>query len=359
MATLPAVESLRKEIQSPVQRIKTLDDLEKFRIAWLGRSGKLTLLLKKLSELPLEKRKTLGKEYNEFKTELDGQLTDREKTLQNAKRAQDLEKDALDPTLPGVPHPYGTIHPLTRVMNDLVGIFRAMGFVVAEGPEIESEFNNFDALNIPANHPARDMHDTFYLNVVRQQLALPNLEGEASRKEPTLLRTHTSPVQIRVMQNYPPPIAIVVPGRVYRHEAMDATHLAVFHQLEGLLVDTDVSFSDLKGTLSRFAQQFYGNSIRTRFRPSFFPFTEPSAEMDISCSACGGSGCSICKYSGWIEIMGAGMVHPNVLSAVNIDPERFSGFAFGMGIERLAMIKYGVNDLRQFYENDLRFLQQF
>jgi phenylalanyl-tRNA synthetase alpha chain len=359
MAGLPTVESLRKDVQKPLERAKTLEDLSTLRIAWLGRSGKLTLLLKKLGEMPIDKRKIYGKTYNEFKIELDAQLTEREKTLLAVQRSKDLDKDALDPTLPGVPRSYGTIHPLSRVMQDLVEIFRSLGFVVAEGPEIESEFNNFDALNIPADHPARDMHDTFYLNVPRQQLALPNMEGLDTRRESTLLRTHTSPVQVRVMQANPPPIAIVVPGRVYRHEAMDATHLAVFHQLEGLLVDTHVSFADLKGTLSRFAQQFYGPSIRTRFRPSFFPFTEPSAEMDISCFACGGGGCSLCKHSGWIEILGSGMVHPNVFSAVSIDPERYSGFAFGMGIERLAMLKYGITDLRQFYENDLRFLKQF
>jgi phenylalanyl-tRNA synthetase alpha chain len=358
-SSLPSIESLRKEVQPSLQKAKSLEDMEKIRIAWLGRNGKLTLLLKKLGDDPLEKRKTYGKELNDYKNELDSQLSDREKAFKADARQKELELDRLDPTLPGVPRPYGTMHPLSRVMEDLVAIFRAMGFVVADGPEIESEFNNFDALNIPANHPARDMHDTFYLNLNRQQLALPELEGLQSRQDPALLRTHTSPVQIRVMKNCPPPIAIVVPGRVYRHEAMDATHLAVFHQLEGLLVDTNVSFADLKGTLSRFAQQFYGPSIRTRFRPSFFPFTEPSAEMDISCGACGGGGCSICKNSGWIEIMGAGMVHPNVLTSVGIDPERFSGFAFGMGIERLAMIKYGVNDLRHFYENDLRFLKQF
>jgi phenylalanyl-tRNA synthetase alpha chain len=359
VSDLPSIESLRKDVQEPLKAVRTLEDLTAFRVAWLGRSGKLTLLLKKLGDVSMEKRKTLGKAYNDFKVELEAELTGREKALQQAQRSQDLEKDALDTTLAGVPRPYGTVHPLSRVMRDTVDIFRALGFMVADGPEIESEFNNFDALNIPADHPARDMHDTFYLSLVRQQLALPQLEGMQSRKDPTLLRTHTSPVQIRVMQAYPPPIAIVVPGRVYRHEAMDATHLAVFHQLEGLLVDTNVSFADLKGTLSRFAQQFYGSSIRTRFRPSFFPFTEPSAEMDISCSACGGGGCGVCKHSGWIEIMGAGMVHPNVFTAVGIDPERYSGFAFGMGIERLAMIKYGLNDLRPFYENDLRFLEQF
>jgi phenylalanyl-tRNA synthetase alpha chain len=358
-ASLPSVESLRKSVQGPLEKVKSLELLEKFRIAWLGRSGKLTNLLKQLGELPLEKRKTVGKSYNEFKLELEVRLNDLEKTLAAEKRRQDLETSGLDITLPGVPRTFGTLHPITQVLHDVVDIFRALGFVVADGPEIESEFNNFDALNIPANHPARDMHDTFYLQLNREQLALPQLEALQSREEPNLLRTHTSPVQVRVMQDNPPPIAIVVPGRVYRHEAMDATHLAVFHQLEGLLVDTDVSFADLKGTLSRFVQDFYGPSIRTRFRPSFFPFTEPSAEMDISCFSCGGGGCGLCKQSGWIELGGAGMVHPNVFRASGVDPERYSGFAFGMGIERLAMFKYGVKDLRQFYENDVRFLEQF
>jgi phenylalanyl-tRNA synthetase alpha chain len=319
----------------------------------------LTLILKKLGELPMETRKTQGKALNDLKVELEGKVDDLEKNLSRAKRRQDMAQEVFDPTLPGVPYPGGTRHPISQVIRDLVAIFRSIGFMVADGPEIESEFNNFDALNIPPNHPARDMHDTFYLQLERHQLALPQLEGLQSRQEPTLLRTHTSPVQVRVLKNYPPPVAIVVPGRVYRHEAMDATHLAVFHQLEGLLVDTDVSFSDLKGALSRFAQQFFGSSIRTRFRPSFFPFTEPSAEMDISCFSCGGSGCALCKNSGWIEILGSGMVHPNVFTSVGIDAERYSGFAFGMGIERLAMIKYGLSDLRQLYENDLRFLEQF
>ena len=357
--SLPSIESLRTESRTALEGVTSPETLEKFRIAWLGRSGKLTLVLKKLGELPIEERKTLGKTYNEFKTELETQLTLSKKRWSPPSAPPRWLKTRSIQRSPAYPGRMARFHPLSQVMRDLVDIFRALGFVVADGPEIESEFNNFDALNIPANHPARDMHDTFYLNVARQQLALPQLESLQMRQEPTLLRTHTSPVQVRVMQSYPPPIAIVVPGRVYRHEAMDATHLAVFHQLEGLLVDTDVSFSDLKGTLSRFAQQFYGPSIRTRFRPSFSPFTEPSAEMDISCSACGGTGCSICKYSGWIEIMGAGMVHPNVFKAVGIDSDRFSGFAFGMGIERLAMIKYGVSDLRHFYENDLRFLKQF
>jgi phenylalanyl-tRNA synthetase alpha chain len=359
MSNLPTIDSLRKGIEAPLDRVKTLDDLDKLRVAWLGRSGKLTVILKSLGAASMEERKTKGKAYNELKVELESRLSQREQALLAAQRNADLEKDALDTTLPGTPRSSGTVHPLSRVMRDLVDIFRKLGFVVADGPEIESEFNNFDALNIPPNHPARDMHDTFYLNLTRRQLALPALENLQPQQEPSLLRTHTSPVQIHVMKNYPPPIAIVVPGRVYRHEAMDATHLAVFHQMEGLLVDVGVSFSDLKGVLSRFAQEFFGSSIRTRFRPSFFPFTEPSAEMDISCFVCGGAGCGMCRNSGWIETLGSGLVHPNVLQGVGIDPVRYSGFAFGMGIERLAMIKYGIQDLRQFYENDFRFLQQF
>jgi phenylalanyl-tRNA synthetase alpha chain len=254
-------------------------------------------------------------------------------------------------TLPGRIPPLGHLHPLSQVMDSLVAIFRSLGFVVADGPEMESEFHNFEALNVPADHPARDMQDTFYLATGPQQLALPHVDRGASH-ETALLRTHTSPVQVRIMQQYPPPIAVIVPGRVYRHEAQDATHAAVFHQLEGLLVDKEVSFADLKGTLTRFVRLFFGPETKMRFRPSFFPFTEPSAEMDVYFEQPG-------RSAGWIEIMGAGMVHPNVLRAVGLDAEQFSGFAFGMGIERLAMIKHGVDDLRLFQENDIRFLRQF
>jgi phenylalanyl-tRNA synthetase alpha chain len=359
MATLSDIEKLRKECFSQLKSIHSLEALKKFEIEWLGRRGKLTMALRQLGALSLNEQKALGKLSNEFKTDLEAAIAQKTQELKGLELAQQLHAEALDLSLPGVPYPVGHEHPLSRVMGDLVSIFRALGFAVADGPEIESEFNNFDALNIPANHPARDLQDTFYLNLSQEQLPLPHLEEHPSRQEPVLLRTHTSPVQVRVMQKYPPPVAIVVPGRVYRHEALDASHSAVFHQLEGLLVDEGVSFADLKGVLARFAQEFYGPSIKTRFRPSFFPFTEPSAEMDISCMLCAGSGCTVCKQSGWLEILGAGMVHPNVFAAVNVDAERYTGFAFGMGIERMAMLKYGVDDIRLFYENDIRFLEQF
>lgn len=353
------IHVLRQESESHLKSIVSLDALTEFQVEWLGRRGRLTTLLRNLSGLSLEDKKTLGKESNEFKASLEAAIAEKGKQLKSQSLKAKLQGDALDLSLPGSPFPVGHRHPLSTVMDELVTIFRALGFVIADGPEMESEFYNFEALNIPANHPARDMHDTFYLSNANAQLPLPQMDGTQPRDIPVLLRTHTSPVQVHVLQTYPPPIAIICPGRVYRHEAMDASHLAVFHQLEGLLVDEGVSFADLKGTLSRFAEQFYGPSVRTRFLPSFFPFTEPSAEMHISCPICSGAGCGVCKRSGWIEILGCGMVNPNVFTAVKIDSEKYSGFAFGMGIERLAMIKYGVDDLRTFYENDLRFLQQF
>ncbi len=369
MKPLPSSENLRRQFEPALENAKTLDELEKIRILWLGRKGQLTLLLKQLGELSLEEKKTYGPVYNQLKTDLEKVLAARERDLSSAERSQTLEKDVLDTTLPGTPALIGHAHPLSQVMDELLSIFHGLGFVCADGPEIESEFNNFDALNVPENHPARDLQDTFYIKTAHEQLSLPALESAQARHEPVLLRTHTSPVQVRVMQKYSPPIAVVAPGRVYRHEAIDATHSAVFHQMEGLLVDEGLSFADLKGTLSRFAQLFFAPNIKTRFKPSFFPFTEPSAQMDVSCWLCSGTGpvprslgeggCRTCKGAGWIELLGAGMVNPNVFRAVGIDPEKYSGFAFGMGIERLAMIKYGIDDMRLFYENDVRFLQQF
>jgi phenylalanyl-tRNA synthetase alpha chain len=337
--------------------------LEEVRIGWLGRKeGRLTLLLKQLGSLSMEEKKRYGPTLNALKTNLEERLASKEKNLAAQERTRLLEKDPLDITLPGSPSARGCLHPLSQVMDELVAIFRSLGYVCADGPEIENDYYNFEALNVPADHPARDLQDTFYLaqgsGIGAQQMLFPG-NGAQSADPPTLLRTHTSPVQVHVMQKYPPPIAIVCPGRVYRHEAQDATHLAVFHQMEGLMVDEGVSFADLKGTLARFAQLFFRPTVKTRFRPSFFPFTEPSAQMDVSCWICEGSGCPTCKNSGWIELLGAGMVNPKVLSGVGIDPEKYSGFAFGVGIERLAFIKYGVNDLRLFYENDTRFLEQF
>jgi phenylalanyl-tRNA synthetase alpha chain len=358
MSSLPDLETLRSEFQSQLGQAKTSEALDAVKVAWLGRKGRLTSLLKQLPEMALEERKKYGPLYNNLKAAFETSLTDAERTLKKTERSRALEQDLLDTTLPGTPYPRGHWHPLNQVMGELVGIFRSLGFVTTDGPEIESEYYNFEALNIPDNHPARDMQDTFYLQLGRRQLPLPDLQDGQARHEPVLLRTHTSPVQVRIMEKYPPPIAIIVPGRVYRHEAVDASHSAVFHQIEGLLVDEGISFADLKGTLSHFAQAFFGPSTKTRFRPSFFPFTEPSAEMDVSCF-CGGTGCRACKNTGWIELLGSGMVNPYVLQGVKIDPEKYSGFAFGMGIERLSMLKYGVDDLRLFYENDLRFLRQF
>ncbi len=360
MNDAPDIPLLREELGQALDNAHTKADLEIVKIAWLGRtSGRLTHWLKTLGSLPIDQKKVLGPQLNQFKIEVETLLAAREAQLRMAARAEELTRDNIDLSLPGTPYPLGHRHPLTQVTESLVSIFRSLGFVCADGPEMETEFHNFEALNVPADHPARDMQDTFYLKTGQEQLSLPQVPDPEKAQEPVLLRTHTSPVQVRIMQNFRPPIAVVVPGRVYRHEAVDATHSAIFHQLEGLVVDEGLSFADLKGTLTRFAQLFFAAHVKTRFKPSFFPFTEPSAQMDVSCWICSGSGCRTCKQSGWIEILGAGMVNPAVFAAVNIDAERYTGFAFGMGIERLAMIKYDVQDMRLFYENDLRFLQQF
>ena len=360
MSQFPDPNSLLEEAQKQLEKARSADALEEVRITWLGRKeGRLTLLLKQLGNLSIEDKKRFGPQLNDLKSNLETLLTTKEKSIASQSRLKSLEKDTFDTTLPGSPFAYGHLHPLSQVMDSLVSIFRSLGFVCADGPEIENDYYNFEALNVPADHPARDMQDTFYLESNQQQLILPHLSAPNADQEPNLLRTHTSPVQIRVMRKYPPPIAIVCPGRVYRHEAQDATHLAVFHQMEGLMIDEGISFADLKGTLARFAQLFFAPTVKTRFRPSFFPFTEPSAQMDVSCWICNGAGCPTCKNSGWIELLGAGMVNPKVLTGVDIDPEKYSGFAFGVGIERIAFIKYGVNDLRLFYENDSRFLEKF
>jgi len=359
MSRLPNPDSLTQEFQTQLSAVKNADALEQLRIHWLGRKeGRLTHLMKELGELPIDQKREWGPKLNALKTTLEDAFTAKTQQLTNAQRQRDLEGSAIDVTLPGTPNLIGRTHPILQVMEQLVTIFHGMGFICADGPEIESEFNNFAALNVPADHPARDMQDTFYLKSRHQQLSLPDMKNTALH-DPVLLRTHTSPVQVHVMKKYPPPLAIIAPGRVYRNEAQDATHLATFHQMEGLMIDQNLSFADLKGTLSRFAQLFFAPTVRTRFKPSFFPFTEPSAQMDVSCWKCDGNGCATCKHVGWIELLGAGMVNPRVLEAVNIDPEKYTGFAFGMGIERLAMLKYGVDDLRLFYENDVRFLQQF
>jgi phenylalanyl-tRNA synthetase alpha chain len=313
--------------------------LEALRVRFLGRRGTLTAILRGLGELAPEARPVVGERANAVKAAIEGALEARRAALRAATRAG-LAADRLDITLPGRPPRLGGLHPLTATLQDILEIFASLGFAVAEGPEVELDYYNFEALNIPRDHPARDMQDTFYIT------------------DEVLLRTHTSPVQVRVMEAQPPPVRVVVPGRVYRRDA-DVTHSPMFHQVEGLLVDEGVTFADLKGTLTAFVRLFFGEATRLRFRPSFFPFTEPSAEVDISCVICRGAGCRVCSQGGWLEILGAGMVDPEVFRFVGYDSERFTGFAFGMGVERIAMLRYGIDDIRLFFENDLRFLEQF
>ena len=313
--------------------------LEELRVRYLGKKGELTSQLKQIGSLPASERPKFGDKVNQIKQELAQLLANKRAELDAAALAQALAAEKIDLTLPGRGKASGGLHPVTRTMQRIEDIFIAMGFAVATGPEMEDDFHNFEALNIPPEHPARAMHDTFYLD------------------ETHLLRTHTSPVQARYMLNNQPPINIIAPGRVYRCDS-DVTHTPMFHQVEGLMVDEDISFADLKGVLTHFLQQFFETDLKIRLRPSYFPFTEPSAEVDISCVFCE-SGCRICKQTGWIEVLGSGMVHPEVFGHVGIDAEKYTGFAFGLGVERLTMLRYGVDDLRMFFDNDLAFLEQF
>lgn len=308
------------------------------RIKYLGRKGIITSLLKSLKDFPEAERPALGKISNQIKGQLESALSERMKELEVASRE---EEEFLDYTLPGRGGWQGKRHPLTQVNDRIVEIFYGMGFEIARGPDVETDYYNFSALNFPPDHPARDMQDTFYI------------------KDDLLLRTHTSPVQVRVFEKRKPPVRIIAPGRCYRNEAINARSFCTFHQVEGFYVDTDVTFADLKGVLSAFVWELFGKDVSLRFRASFFPFTEPSAEVDISCVICGGKGCRVCKHTGWLEILGAGMIDPEVFRAVGYDPEVYSGYAFGLGIERIAMLKYRIDDIRLFYENDLRFLRQF
>lgn len=327
---------LKKEALEEISKVKDPKELEALRIKYLGRKSELALVLKNLAKREIKERARLGKLANEIKNEVNRALENKKRDLE----AQVVKISWLDKTIPGTKLIFGHLHSVTLVYRELFDIFQTLGFQIVEGPEIETDWYNFEALNIPPDHPARDLQDSFYLN------------------EKILLRTHTSPVQIRVMKWQKPPIRIIVPGRTYRRD-MDVIHTPMFHQLEGLLVDSKVTFTDLKGTLEYFVRAFFGQDRKARFRPHYFPFTEPSAEVDVSCGICQGKGCQSCKYSGWLEILGAGMVHPQVLKNGGIDPEKYQGFAFGMGIERLAMLKYNIDDVRLFYENDLRFLEQF
>jgi len=321
--------------------------LESFRIEYLGRKGRVTQLYASLASLPNDKKPGLGKAINDLKGEVT-QLIEEKKIKLIAKKRQASQK-TLDVTIPGVAQQAGHAHILTQTIDEICAIFERLGFGIQDGPEIETEFNNFTALNIPADHPSRDGFDTFYLKQ-------PDPDD---KKVNLLLRSHTSPAQIRIMKENKPPLAVVVPGKVYRPDAVDASHSFMFHQIEGLLVDRDIKFSDLKGLITVFLKHLFGAKIKMRFRPHFFPFTEPSAEVDISCYICSGKGCSVCGRKGWLEIMGCGIIHPKVFEAVGYPKGKYTGLAFGLGIERLAMLKHGIGDIRLFYENDLRFLNQF
>ncbi len=352
------IEQIKIQLRHDIKNIKNLSDLESLRIKYLGRKGIISQLTSNLSQRNLEERRKLGQQINAIKEEIISQLDSKQRELQSASAAK-IPSLRPDLGLPGISQELGHIHPITQIIDEICSVFIHMGFSIIEGPEIETEFNNFTGLNIPLEHPSRDVFDTFYLKIRNPKSEIRNL----------LLRSHTSPVQIRVMKSKKPPLAVLVPGRVYRPDAVDASHSFMFHQIEGFVVDIDISFSDLKGTLMALAKNIFSSDIQMRFRPHFFPFTEPSAEVDISCIICRRSQksevrsqkkqCSVCGGKGWLEILGAGMIHPQVFKNVGYDPKKYTGFAFGMGIERIAMLKYGIDDIRLFFENDLRFLSQF
>jgi phenylalanyl-tRNA synthetase alpha chain len=332
------IAAVKSEFFSEITDAKNVKQLEEIRIKFLSRSGKVAQLFEELKNLSKEEKPSAGKLLNELRNSVTAKF-DEVKNKFDSLTESSSEK--IDLSLPGNYRSIGSKHILTQTLDEIKEIFKSMGFSLFEGPELESDYNNFEALNFPADHPARDMQDTFFVS------------------SDFLLRTHTSPVQIRVMENYQPPVRAIMPGRVYRNEAVSSRSYCMFHQVEGLYIDTGVTFAELKGTLVSFAHQFYGENLKYRFRPSFFPFTEPSAEMDITCYMCSGKGCRICKQTGWLEILGCGMVDPNVFKYVNYDSEKYTGYAFGMGIERIAMLKYGITDIRIFFENDFRFLKQF
>ena len=334
------LEELLASAKLSIARAEDETSLQDVRVGILGRKGEMTALMKGMGGLSPEERPVIGAMVNKIKAELEELIESRQSVLREAGISARLTKEIIDITLPGRRSTRGSKHPITLVMEEISTIFASLGFGIAEGPEIEKDFYNFEALNMPKDHPARDMQDTFYIN------------------DDVVLRTHTSPVQIRTMLNQEPPVRVIAPGTVYRCDS-DITHSPMFHQVEGFLVDKHVTFGDLKGILTEFIARYFGADVGVRFRPSFFPFTEPSAEVDMQCVMCAGAGCRVCKNSGWLEILGSGMIDPEVFKSVGYDPEKYSGFAFGMGVERIAMLKYGVNDLRLFFENDLRFLKQF
>ena len=338
---MQALDYLKAEATAAIESAADSAALEKLRVEWLGKKGRVTDLLKSLGQLDADERPKVGAEINAVKQLLNEQISERKETLQQAAIAAQLAAESLDVSLPGRREELGALHPITRTIDRMAVYFAALGFEVVEGPEIEDDYHNFEALNIPAHHPARAMHDTFYID------------------DTHVLRTHTSGVQVRTMETREPPLRVICPGRVYRCDS-DLTHSPMFHQVEGLLIDEDVSFGQLKGVIQDFLHAFFEqDALAVRFRPSYFPFTEPSAEVDIQCVKCVGKGCRICSGTGWLEVMGCGMVHPRVLEMSGVDTERYQGFAFGMGVERLAMLRYGIGDLRLNFENDLRFLAQF
>lgn len=332
------IEHIKAQISEKLHSLASQEDLEKFRIEFLSRKGVIANLFEDLKSISAELKPVVGQQINLLRKETEEKF-ELLKNNFNAKKSEN--KNLIDLSLPGREIPKGTRHPITQTIEEMKNIFVSMGFGIADGPEIEDDYHNFEALNFPPDHPARDMQDTFFIN------------------DKTVLRTHTTPVQIRVMKSQQPPIRVIMPGRVYRNEAISARSNYFFHQVDGLYVNKRVTFSELKGTLVTFAKQFYGSSIRYRFRPSFFPFTEPSLEMDITCFLCSGKGCRICKHSGWLEVLGAGMVHPNVFRNCGYNPEEVSGYAFGMGVDRIALLRFGIDDIRTFFENDYRFLNQF
>jgi len=334
------LENLHKEILASLSQVSTEKEVSEIRVRSLGRKGSVTQLLKRLGNLPETDRREIGRKANQIKEDLETRIEEVLLQIRERERKEALEKEKVDVTLPGRRIPIGKKHPITQILEEIIHIFSRLGFEVVEGPEVELDYYNFEALNIPKGHPAREMQATFFIS------------------DDVVLRTHTSPVQVRTMEKKRPPVRMICPGAVYRCDS-DPTHSPMFHQVEGLLVDKGITFADLKGVLTVFVHQMFGERTKLRFRPSFFPFTEPSAEIDIECFICGGGGCGVCSNTGWLEILGSGMVDPAVYKFVNYDPEEVAGFAFGMGIERIAMLKFGINDIRLFFTNDLRFLKQF
>ncbi|MGI6113525.1 MAG: phenylalanine--tRNA ligase subunit alpha [Mahellales bacterium] len=335
------LDSIMEQASQEISNASTNNELEGIRVKYLGKKGLITGILRGMADLDAKERPVIGRLANDVRNNIENLIVQKKLLIKDREREQRLKEEAIDVTLPARGGNLGGKHPLTLVLDEIKDIFIGMGFEIAEGPEVEYDYYNFEALNIPKDHPSRDTQDTFYID------------------ENILLRTQTSPVQIRTMEKNRPPIKIIVPGRVYRSDEVDATHSPVFHQIEGLVVDRGITMGNLKGVLDIFARKLYGDNAKTKFRPHHFPFTEPSAEVDVTCVVCGGKGCRVCSDTGWIEILGAGMVHPKVLSICGIDPEEYSGFAFGMGLDRIAMLKYGIDDVRLLFDNDIRFLQQF